>query len=102
VRHLRNLIDRYRGDVALALAAYNAGAEAVARYGGIPPFAETQTYVARIMKLVGRAGPARAEAAELPATLRSDARTLHRYQTTDGVVVYSNVPLNRVPGAGRE
>ncbi|MGR4064622.1 MAG: lytic transglycosylase domain-containing protein [Vulcanimicrobiaceae bacterium] len=55
-RHLRALLDRY-WDVpgpqryALALAAYNAGAGAVARYGGIPPYAETQRYVRRVMAL---------------------------------------------------
>ena len=44
VRHLRHLVDRYGGNLALALAAYNAGVEAVGRYGGIPPYAETQMY----------------------------------------------------------
>jgi soluble lytic murein transglycosylase-like protein len=36
VRHLRHLVDRYGGNLALALAAYNVGADAVARYGGVP------------------------------------------------------------------
>ena len=44
-------MDRDRGNVPLALAAYNAGAEAVARYGGIPLYAETHSYVARILGL---------------------------------------------------
>ncbi len=51
LRHLRGLLDRYRNDVRTALAAYNAGVFAVARYGGVPPYRETQDYVRRIMAL---------------------------------------------------
>lgn len=48
-RHLAALLRRYGGDLALALAAYNAGAAAVERYGGVPPFAETRGYVRRVL-----------------------------------------------------
>jgi soluble lytic murein transglycosylase-like protein len=52
---MRDLLGRF-GSVPLALAAYNAGPGAVAACGCIPPFAETQAYVARILGLLGGAG----------------------------------------------
>ncbi|MCB0330310.1 MAG: lytic transglycosylase domain-containing protein [Bdellovibrionales bacterium] len=51
VRMLRELHDRYKGNVRLMLAAYNAGEEAVARYKGVPPYTETQNYVTKVMSL---------------------------------------------------
>jgi soluble lytic murein transglycosylase-like protein len=53
---MSDLLKRFGGKVALALAAYNAGAGAVERYGGVPPYAETRAYVARILGLLGGAG----------------------------------------------
>ncbi|MCX7969942.1 MAG: lytic transglycosylase domain-containing protein [Negativicutes bacterium] len=49
IRYLKQQLQRFNGDVAKALAAYNAGPAAVERYGGVPPFPETQNYVANIL-----------------------------------------------------
>lgn len=55
MRYLRWLLDYFDDDIKLALAAYNAGEQAVKRYGGVPPYPETQNYVSRIVRLMGEA-----------------------------------------------
>jgi transglycosylase-like protein with SLT domain/uncharacterized protein DUF4124 len=50
VRHLRMLLERYQGDLELSLAAYNAGAGAVEKHGGIPPYNETREYVRKVLR----------------------------------------------------
>jgi len=51
-RFLRRLIDMHEGNIRLALASYNAGPRNVKRYGGVPPFQETQNYIKRIIELL--------------------------------------------------
>lgn len=48
-KYLRQQLDAFGGDVEKALAAYNAGPGAVSRFGGVPPYAETQAYVQKVM-----------------------------------------------------
>jgi soluble lytic murein transglycosylase-like protein len=64
-QYLRQQLDRFGNDPAKALAAYNAGPGAVARYGGVPPYAETQGYV---QKVLGYAAQYRAAAPATPVS----------------------------------
>ncbi len=84
VRHLKQLLENYGGDVKLTLAAYNAGSGAVARSAGIPRFAETQNYVRRITTLyyggfdLGPSG-----ASHDPVKVQRDARGVLYISNTD-------------------
>jgi hypothetical protein len=51
--HLRAMLDTFKGDLPLALAAYNAGEQNVIRHRGIPPFQETRQFVARVLRRMG-------------------------------------------------
>jgi len=53
-RYLRRMIDDHEGDLSLALAAYNAGPDAVRKYGGVPPYRETKDYVGKVMRVYER------------------------------------------------
>jgi soluble lytic murein transglycosylase-like protein len=88
VRHLRYLLDRYRGRVALALAADNAGEGALDAHGGIVPYRETEQYVQRVLRLSG-----------LAVSLVQRTQMLHRYPGPDAVMTYSNLPPDH-PGRG--
>jgi soluble lytic murein transglycosylase-like protein len=49
-KYLKSLLDKFNGNIVLALAAYNAGPNAVSKYNGVPPYQETQNYVKNILK----------------------------------------------------
>ncbi|RJQ37828.1 lytic transglycosylase domain-containing protein [Candidatus Parcubacteria bacterium] len=92
-RHLRDLLERFGGNVALALAGYNAGAGAVAKYGGIPPYDETKAYVRTVMSLWrGEEKPRIWQVRNPPQSARvASMRPIYRWRE-GAVVVYSNVP----------
>ncbi len=81
--YLRRMLERFDHDLEKALAAYNAGPEAVARHSGVPPFAETRDYVQKVLCLLG--GDCRAEATERvgrPVHITRDADNLIRITTS--------------------
>ena len=92
VRHLRDLLASYGGDVDLTLAAYNAGEGAVARSGGVPNFRETREYVRRVGSLYrgnarksGAASLARVPSAKgrAPVVVQRDSRGVWYISNTD-------------------
>ena len=84
VRHLKQLLENYGGDVNLTLAAYNAGSGAVARSAGIPRYAETQNYVRRITNLYyGGFDFTSSGASHDPVRVQRDARGVLYISNTD-------------------
>ncbi len=77
IRFLKDLWHRFQGDMKRVLAAYNAGENAVKRYGGIPPYPETQRYVARVLALYN--------------TYDTSSR-IYRYRTARGRRLFTDTP----------
>jgi hypothetical protein len=82
VRHLRGLVDRFPADLRLALAAYNAGEQAVVSFRGVPPYPETREYVTRVLQ---HYDDRFAGDGALP---RSTFRTIDQ----GGATIYTNIP----------
>ena len=82
-RYLSELLQRYNFDVVKALAAYNAGPQRVQQYGGVPPYYETRTYVARIVRDYNRKKIAERKAAAVARKASRKEQATPR--TADGV-----------------
>src|SRR5262245_50471873 len=102
-RHLRGLLERFSDDLSLALAAYNAGEQAVLTHNGIPPFGETRQYVSRVLRLFRGEGETDGASSppEAPAPPPQGLERLYRAVAGDGTVIYSNRarPSGSTPGA---
>ena len=96
VRYLRQLLDQFQGDLTLALAAYNAGENAVLRYRGVPPYQETREYVKKVLSLYRRTRgePSRIRVASVSsrATESPPPPALYKAHEASGAILYSNIP----------
>ncbi len=98
VRHMRDLLQRFGGDVTLALAAYNAGEAAVRSYGGVPPFAETREYVRRVREMYDGG----TSLAPRTLALVTAPQRIYRAVAEDGTLTFTNLPPRpATPAAGR-
>ncbi len=89
IRYLKYLIEKFDGNLTLALAAYNAGPKAVERYGTVPPIAETHQYVKKVLTLYG----GKTEVATDSRTHRRIRQPIYKIIFEDGTVLFTNTPL---------
>lgn len=90
VRHLKYLFKKYKQNLTLTLAAYNAGEEAVKKYKGVPPYKETRNYIKRVMKFMGKSYNRFFK----PKT----RQTIYRIVTTDGRIIITDSKPSKVDG----
>jgi soluble lytic murein transglycosylase-like protein len=113
VKYLRYLLNLFKGDVALALAAYNAGENAVLRYGSIPPYPETMVYVQKVLGLydpslesqlvsiprkAGKSSTATGSGRSSPPDYRNKIYKKYRDIEGERIVIYTNIPAPHRPG----
>ncbi|MDP2167739.1 MAG: lytic transglycosylase domain-containing protein [Thermodesulfovibrionales bacterium] len=93
VRYLKYLIERFGGNLTLALAAYNCGPEHVAKYGAVPPIKETRDYVKRVLSLYdGNPGSPPVRKSSPIAARKATPTLIYKLVLEDGTVLFTNTP----------
>ncbi len=92
-RYLKYLIDRFGGDLTLALAAYNAGPKAVEKSGSVPQITETKQYVKKVLSLYN--GKTQLPFSSAKASVTPKTEAIYRISAEDGTVLFTNSPVYR-------
>jgi len=93
-RYLKYLLERFKGNMTLALAAYNSGPGTVEKYGNVPPIDETRQYVKRIYNLYnGKRSYAFSDVSDSPA--REKTAPMYKILLEDGTVLFTNATLEK-------
>jgi soluble lytic murein transglycosylase-like protein len=90
-KYLRDLIERFKGDLTLALAAYNAGPRAVEKRGSVPEITETKQYVRKVLSLYN--GNSYHPVPALSTSVVSKTEQIYKIVTEDGSVLFTNSPV---------
>ncbi len=90
-KYLKYLLERFGGDVTLALAAYNAGPAAVEKYGDVPPIGETKQYVKKVLSLYKGKGTT----SDFGKKVRSVPTPIYKVVLADGTTLFTNSSLAR-------
>ncbi|MCX6555047.1 MAG: lytic transglycosylase domain-containing protein [Candidatus Aminicenantes bacterium] len=91
VKHLKYLYQKYKQNIPLTLAAYNAGEDTVSKYNGVPPYRETKQYIRRVMSLMGMSYTFSASA---PARMK-----IYKYTTAAGKTIITDTLPADISGA---
>lgn len=94
-RYLKHLIERFNGDLTLALAAYNAGPKTVEKTGSVPRIPETKDYVRKVLSLYGGKAYYPILASSQAPSPKEKTEAIYKVQTEDGGVLFTNLPQNR-------
>jgi soluble lytic murein transglycosylase-like protein len=94
-RYLKYLLERFNGNMTLALAAYNSGPKTVEKYGNVPPIDETRQYVKRILNLYNYNGKKSYAPSEVSAAPREKIAPIYRVLLEDGTILFTNATLEK-------
>lgn len=92
IKHLKNLLILYKGNKNLALAAYNAGKSAVKKYGGVPPYPETQKYIKNVNNYYQKISQNQNGITDSKNSKVAKKTKIYRLVNKNGSVVYTNLP----------
>lgn len=88
IRYLKYLLDKFNGDIVLAIAAYNAGPKIVEKYGKIPPIDETLQYVKKVLSMIGYNNKALTFSVEKVKSKKKEK--IYMIKLADGSILYTN------------